>query len=195
MVDDKEEELSRSAFALFKAKEDEIERRKMEVKDRVQTKLGLAEEATRRLAEIREVSFIFEHFQELGTNIFIFREIFEYFQELEALTDPMRKEISAIRKRVDGINRELKPLGQSCQRKVMSNECVCFDMFINILDRFLAKFLSSMGCCLQEREFKEALEAYNEKNKEKAMFVSKLVEVKHSFLHLCDLCSIIAVVF
>lgn len=52
-----------------------------------------------------------------------------------------------------------------------------------------------MGSCLQEREFKEALEAYNEKNKEKAMFVSKLVEVKHSFLHLCDLCSILAVVF
>nr|VDD13585.1 unnamed protein product [Brassica oleracea] len=57
----------------------------------------------------------------------------------------MRKEISAIRKRVDAINRELKPLGQSCQKK--------------------------------EKEFKEALEAYNEKNKEKAMFVSKFVEL------------------
>lgn len=33
---------------------------------------------------------------------------------------------------------------------------------------------------VQEREFKEALEAYNEKNKEKAMYISKLVEVKHS---------------
>ncbi|CAH2060436.1 unnamed protein product [Thlaspi arvense] len=98
MIDDKEEELSRSALAMFKAKEDEIERRKMEVKDRVQTKLGLAEEATRRLAEIRE--------------------------ELEALTDPMRKEISAIRKRVDAINRELKPLGQSCQRKFFRYENV-----------------------------------------------------------------------
>ncbi|KFK25207.1 hypothetical protein AALP_AA8G081100 [Arabis alpina] len=119
MIDDREEELSRSALALFKAKEDEIERRKMEVKNKVETKLGLAEEATRRLAEIRE--------------------------ELEALTDPMRKEISAIRKRVDAINRELKPLGQSWQRK--------------------------------ERELKEALEAYNEKNKEKAMFVTKLVEL------------------
>ncbi|KAJ0238938.1 RAB6-interacting golgin [Hirschfeldia incana] len=119
MVDDREEELSRSALALYKEKEDEIERRKMEVRDRVQKKLGLAEEATRRLAEIRE--------------------------ELEALTDPMRKEVSAIRKRVDAINRELKPLGQSCQRK--------------------------------EREFKEALEAYNEKNKEKAMYISKLVEL------------------
>ncbi|CAN8247148.1 unnamed protein product [Cochlearia groenlandica] len=119
MIDDKEEELLRSALAMFKAKEDEIERRKMEVKDRVQTKLGLAEEATRKLGEIRE--------------------------ELESLTDPMRKEVSAIRKRVDAINRELKPLGQSCQRK--------------------------------EKEFKEALEAYNEKNKEKAMFVTKLVEL------------------
>ncbi|CAN7018199.1 unnamed protein product [Brassica oleracea var. botrytis] len=119
MNDDKEEEFSRSSLALFKAKEDEIERRKMEVRDRVQSKLGLAEEATRRLAEIRE--------------------------ELESLTDPMRKEISAIRKRVDAINRELKPLGQSCQKK--------------------------------EKEFKEALEAYNDKNKEKAMFVSKLVEL------------------
>ena len=47
----------------------------------------------------------------------------QIFQELEALTDPMRKEVSAIRKRVDAINRELKPLGQSCQRKVI-NECV-----------------------------------------------------------------------
>ncbi|CAF1863115.1 unnamed protein product [Brassica napus] len=119
MNDDKEEEFSRSSLALFKAKEDEIERRKMEVRDRVQSKLGLAEEATRRLADIRE--------------------------ELESLTDPMRKEISAIRKRVDAINRELKPLGQSCQKK--------------------------------EKEFKEALEAYNDKNKEKAMFVSKLVEL------------------
>ncbi|CAH8306381.1 unnamed protein product [Eruca vesicaria subsp. sativa] len=119
MVDDREEELSRSVLAMYKEKEDEIERRKMEVRERVQRKLGLAEEATRRLAEIRE--------------------------ELEALTDPMRKEVSALRKRVDAINRELKPLGQSCQKK--------------------------------EREFKEALEAYNEKNKEKAMFVSKLVEL------------------
>lgn len=65
MIDDKEEELSQSAFALFKAKEDEIERRKMEVKDRVQTKLGLAEEATRRLAEIREVSLSCNIFKNL----------------------------------------------------------------------------------------------------------------------------------
>lgn len=91
----------------------------------------------------------------------------------------MRKEISAIRKRVDAINRELKPLGQSCQRKV--NECG-FGIFVNLI--FLADSSDHwLFLLLQEREFKEALEAYNEKNKEKAMFVSKLVEVKHSCLH------------
>lgn len=55
-------------------------------------------------------------------------------------------------------------------------QCV-FKMFINLI--FLADSYLN-GYCLQEREFKEALEAYNEKNKEKAMYVSKLVEVKHS---------------
>lgn len=75
MIDDKEEELSQSAFALFKAKEDEIERRKMEVKDRVQTKLGLAEEATRRLAEIREVSLVCNIFKNLMIKDFHFERV------------------------------------------------------------------------------------------------------------------------
>lgn len=55
-VDDKEEEMSRSALAIFRVKEEEIERKKMEVRDKVQAQLGRAEEASRRLAEIREVS-------------------------------------------------------------------------------------------------------------------------------------------
>jgi hypothetical protein len=54
--DDKEEELSRSALAIFHAKEEEIEKKKMEVKDKVHSQLGRVEEATKRLAEIREVS-------------------------------------------------------------------------------------------------------------------------------------------
>ncbi|XP_044482025.1 uncharacterized protein LOC123208556 isoform X2 [Mangifera indica] len=117
--DDKEEEMSRSALALFRAKEEEIEKKKMEVRDKVQAQLGKAEEATRRLAEIRE--------------------------ELEALTDPVMKEVSVVRKKIDTVNRDLKPLGQSCQKK--------------------------------EREYREALEAFNEKNKEKAQLVSKLMEL------------------
>ncbi|XP_050109606.1 uncharacterized protein LOC126588548 isoform X1 [Malus sylvestris] len=121
VADDKEEEMSRSALALFRAKEEEIEKKKSEVKDKVQAQLGRVEEATKRLSEIQD--------------------------ELEALTDPMRKELAIIRKRIDVIHKELKPLGLSCQRK--------------------------------EKEYKEALEALNEKSREKSQLVSKLMEVSN----------------
>ncbi|KAH7837344.1 hypothetical protein Vadar_012800 [Vaccinium darrowii] len=94
VVEDMEEEMTRSALSAFRAKEEEIERKKME--------------------------------------------------ELQALADPMRKEVSIVRKKIDLANRELKPLGLSCQRK--------------------------------EKEYKEALEAFNEKSKEKAQLLAKLME-------------------
>ncbi|GFZ17806.1 RAB6-interacting golgin like [Actinidia chinensis var. chinensis] len=119
MIDDRDEELTRSALSAFRAKEEEIERKKMEVRERVQAQLGRAEEETKRLAEIRE--------------------------ELQALADPMRKEVAIVRKRVDIVNRELKPLGQTCQKK--------------------------------EKEYKEALEVFNEKNREKAQLLAKLMEL------------------
>lgn len=34
------------------------------------------------------------------------------------MTDPMRKEVSFIRKKIDLVNKELKPLGLTCQKKV-----------------------------------------------------------------------------
>lgn len=34
------------------------------------------------------------------------------------LTDPMRKEVAIVRKKIDVVNRELKPLGQCIQKKV-----------------------------------------------------------------------------
>ncbi|GFZ20343.1 ankyrin repeat 30A-like protein [Actinidia rufa] len=95
MIDDKDEEMTMSALSAFRAKEEEIERKKME--------------------------------------------------ELQALADPMRKEVAIVRKRVDIVNRELKPLGQTCQKK--------------------------------EKEYKEALEAFNEKNSEKAQLLAKLMEL------------------
>ena len=55
LSDDKDEEMSRSALSAFRAKEEEIERKKMEVRERVQAQLGRVEEETKRLAEIREV--------------------------------------------------------------------------------------------------------------------------------------------
>ncbi|KAL2899509.1 RAB6-interacting golgin [Bienertia sinuspersici] len=119
MVEDKDEEMSRSVLSAFRAKEEEIEKKKMEVKERVQAHLGRVEEETKRLAEIRE--------------------------ELEALEDPKRKEVAFVRKRIDTINKELRPLGFTCQKK--------------------------------EREYKESLEAFNEKTKEKAQLVAKLMEL------------------
>ncbi|MBA0830254.1 hypothetical protein Goarm_014797 [Gossypium armourianum] len=57
----------------------------------------------------------------------------------------MRKEVAVVRKKIDTVNKELKPLGHTCQKK--------------------------------EREYKEALEAFNEKNKEKVQLITKLMEL------------------
>ncbi|KAK4582909.1 hypothetical protein RGQ29_025894 [Quercus rubra] len=114
-----DEELSRSALSNFRAKEEEIERKKMEVREKVQAQLGRVEEETKRLATIRE--------------------------ELEGLADPMRKEVAVVRKKIDAVNKELKPLGHTCQKK--------------------------------EKEYKEALEAFNDKNKEKVQLITKLMEL------------------
>jgi len=40
-------------------------------------------------------------------------------QELEALADPMRKEVAHVRKKIDTVNKELKPLGATVQKKVL----------------------------------------------------------------------------
>ena len=47
--------MSSSALSTFKAKEEEIEKKKFEVRERVQAQLGRIEEETKRLANIREV--------------------------------------------------------------------------------------------------------------------------------------------
>lgn len=91
-----EEHLSaadRSALSLFKEKEEEIERKKVEVRDKVFSMLGRVEEESKRLAFIR--------------------------QELEVMADPTRREVDAIRKRIDKVNKQLKPLGKTCLRKVI----------------------------------------------------------------------------
>ncbi|KAL8148091.1 uncharacterized protein LOC141706170 [Apium graveolens] len=117
MAEDNKEDMS--ALSAFRTMEEEIKKKKMEVSKKVQAQLGRVEEETKRLAEIR--------------------------QELEGLADPRRKEVAFLRKRIDVVNRELRPLGQSCLKK--------------------------------EKEYKEALEAFTEKNKEKAQLVTKLMEM------------------
>ncbi|XP_054814163.1 uncharacterized protein LOC129314679 [Prosopis cineraria] len=91
----------------------------MEVREKVERQLGRAEEETKRLAHI--------------------------WEELEVLEDPLRKEVAMVRKKIDIANKDLKPLGQSCQKK--------------------------------EKEYREALEAFNEKNKEKAHLITSLMEL------------------
>ncbi|CAN1294324.1 hypothetical protein LINPERPRIM_LOCUS22412 [Linum perenne] len=54
LLDDYDEDISKSALAMFRAKEEEIERKKIEVRGKVHAQIGRAEEATKRLAEIRQ---------------------------------------------------------------------------------------------------------------------------------------------
>lgn len=51
-----EEEIPRLDISKFQAREEEIERKKMEVREKVELQLGRAEEETRRLTHIWEVS-------------------------------------------------------------------------------------------------------------------------------------------
>ncbi|KAI8539693.1 hypothetical protein RHMOL_Rhmol09G0202700 [Rhododendron molle] len=118
-TDNEEELFPAFSMTLFQAREEEIERKKMEIREKVQMQLGRAEEESRRLSHV--------------------------WEELEVLVDPMKKEVAIIRKRIDVVNRDLKSLGQSCQKK--------------------------------EKEYREALEAFNEKSSEKAQLTSTLVEV------------------
>lgn len=72
------------------------------------------------------------------------------YQELDGLADPMKKEVSVVRKRIDSVNKELKPLGQTCQKKVIMSwmdEYADFLVSFNVntsaceLDQFVSKYL------------------------------------------------------
>lgn len=91
--ENEEDEMARMAICSMEAREEEIQRKKMEVKEKVELQLGRAEEESRRLAHI--------------------------WEELEVLGDPLRKEVAMVRKKVDMANRDLKTLGLTCQKKVI----------------------------------------------------------------------------
>lgn len=70
-TDDSDEcEAAKSAISSYLAREEEIERRKMEVKERVESQLNRAEEETRRLAQVWEV---IKHAPCLNYSFFIFK--------------------------------------------------------------------------------------------------------------------------
>nr|GEX21394.1 hypothetical protein [Tanacetum cinerariifolium] len=88
---DGNDEEEKEAIELFQAKEEEIQKKKLHIRQKVELQLSRAEEETKRLARI--------------------------WDELEVLTDPVRKELATVRKKVDAVNRELRSLGISCQKK------------------------------------------------------------------------------
>lgn len=116
----------------------------------------------------------------------------------------MRKEVAQVRKKIDSVNRDLKPLGQSCQKKVkpfisylnLDNKVWCSQIFMCHVSASIKDYMSYfvriylwiriririwiwiwIWIISQEKEYKDALEAYNEKNKEKVQLISKLMEV------------------
>ncbi|KAG6417309.1 hypothetical protein SASPL_119463 [Salvia splendens] len=80
-----------SALAAFSAKEEEIERRRSQIRERLQAQFTRVEEEAKRLHLIQS--------------------------ELDSVTDPMRKEVAAICKKVEIVNRDVKILGINCQKK------------------------------------------------------------------------------
>ncbi|KAG6414849.1 hypothetical protein SASPL_122223 [Salvia splendens] len=95
--DGEEDETSKTAIASYQARDEEIERRKMEVRERLESQITRAEEEAKRLTQV--------------------------WAELEELTDPMRKEVS------------------------------------------------------NEKEYKEAMEAFQEKSNERSQLTTSLMEL------------------
>lgn len=54
-INDEDQEMTKLALASFQAREEQIERKKMEVKGKVESQLTRAEEETRRLVRVWEV--------------------------------------------------------------------------------------------------------------------------------------------
>ncbi|GER53603.1 hypothetical protein STAS_31137 [Striga asiatica] len=61
LTQDKEEDLTKSAMAAFRAKEDEIERKKTQMSGKIEAQLGCVEEEAKRLAGIHAVSLQIYH--------------------------------------------------------------------------------------------------------------------------------------
>lgn len=67
LTDENEEEKSRLVISSLQAREEEIQRKKMEVREKVELQLGRAEEESRRLAQIWEVSIQLSSSRNLST--------------------------------------------------------------------------------------------------------------------------------
>lgn len=67
LTEENEDEKSRLVISSLQAREEEIQRKKMEVREKVELQLGRAEEESRRLAQIWEVSIQLSSSRNLST--------------------------------------------------------------------------------------------------------------------------------
>ena len=49
----------------------------------------------------------------------------------------MRKEVAVVRKKIDMASKDLKPLGQNCQKKVIFQTTLSFNMFLGVLSQII----------------------------------------------------------
>ncbi|KAG0578570.1 hypothetical protein M758_4G029900 [Ceratodon purpureus] len=82
---------SDSAVKIVHAKEQEIEKRKLQVREKVQAQLNRVNNEARSLDQLRK--------------------------ELEGLEDPTKQEVADIRKKIEVVDRELRPIKQLCEKK------------------------------------------------------------------------------
>ena len=104
-------------------------------------------------------------------------------QELEGLEDPTKQEVADIRKKIEVVDRELRPIKQLCEKKVL----YCDILFTLQISRIwaAAKHALVWFCFFpQEKELKDALETYNEKSKIKTDLVGRLMDVSFLTPHL-----------
>lgn len=101
------------------AKEEEIKRKTAEVGERVKVQAERVMQEAKKLEQLKK--------------------------ELETIEDPTKKEVADLRKRIEAVDKELRPMKALCERK--------------------------------ERELKDALTTYNDKNAQKAELVGKLFEI------------------
>ena len=95
------------------------------------------------------------------------------------MADPTRKEVESIQRRIDTVNRQLKPLSKNCVKKVKGQthpqRSIVFSLQVYIALWIWRSWTETNE--KQEKEYKEILEMYNEKSKEKALLVNRLIEV------------------
>ncbi|CAM6103502.1 unnamed protein product [Calypogeia fissa] len=89
--DDNKQKLEESILITTHAREEAIEKRKLQVKEKVQLQMNRVTTEARKLDELR--------------------------REVDSLEDPTKKEVAEIRKKIESVDKELRPLQLLCAKR------------------------------------------------------------------------------